>query len=163
MKALIIYDTVFGNTRQIAEAIASGLSAQYEVNVLAVAEIDAVADDIDLLLIGGPTHRHGLSDGMRALFERWPVYSLHNIPVATFDTRYRGPGWLMGSAARRIGHMIRQHDGHLAMHPESFFVTRDHPAEGEKRHHERELLEAGELERAEAWGRWVAEVLTPVA
>lgn len=159
MKALIIYDTLYGNTKQIAEAIADGLREQYDVQTIAASDTPPSPDELDLVLLGGPTHRHGLSDGMRDLLDRWPDRSLNHLPVATFDTRYRGPAWLTGSAAKRIGQMLRRKHGDLVVPPESFFVAQDQPSDGKKRNHEIEQLEPGEAERARDWGARIAALV----
>ena len=63
MKALVVYESMFGNTAHIARAIGAGL-AEGGV-VVTIAKVDAVdADEVagaDLLIVGGPTHAHGLS------------------------------------------------------------------------------------------------------
>lgn len=163
VNALIIYDTVYGNTKQIAEAIASGLSEQYTVTLLAASDVQHIPEDLDLLVVGGPTHRHGLSDGMRDLLDRWPEATIYELLAAAFDTRYRGPGWLMGSAANRISRSLRHRGANLIVTPESFFVARHQPVEGGKRQHETEQLEEGEAERAESWASQLAAHLAPVA
>ena len=62
MRALIVYESMYGNTRRMAEAIAEGLEAAMPTRVLPVAsaDYDALAG-ADLLLVGGPTHAHGMS------------------------------------------------------------------------------------------------------
>ncbi len=62
MRAVVVYESMFGNTHEVAERIASGLAARYEVTVLPVGEaIAQILPDIDLLVVGAPTHVHGLS------------------------------------------------------------------------------------------------------
>ncbi len=62
MRALIVYESMFGNTHVIADHIATGLRPGYEVTVVpvgdATAELVAAAD---LLIVGGPTHAHRMS------------------------------------------------------------------------------------------------------
>lgn len=62
MKALVLYESLYGNTREVAEAVADGLRPAAEVVLLDVAEAgaDAVAG-ADLVVVGGPTHVHGMS------------------------------------------------------------------------------------------------------
>ena len=163
MKALIIYDTLFGNTKQIAEAIAAGLSEEFQVTVKAATDVTDISDDLDLLLLGGPTHRHGLSDGMRDLLDRIPAGSLSLRPIATFDTRYHGPGWITGSAANVVVRKLRHLRAHQVVPPESFFISRVQSENGAKRNHESEHLEDGEIQRATDWGRLIAALRLPVA
>lgn len=162
VKALVIYDTVYGNTRQVAEAIAAGLSPQYEVTTIAAAEVHEVAHDIDLLVIGGPTHRHGLSERMHELLERLPGGSLNDVAAAAFDTRYRMPRWMTGSAAVRIARALKHKRAHLTTPPESFFVASEKAPDGKERDHLSEHLEAGEIERARAFGNLIAAQAAPV-
>ncbi|HEX2369421.1 MAG TPA: flavodoxin domain-containing protein [Acidimicrobiia bacterium] len=57
MKSVVVYESVYGNTAAVAEAIASGLRAHGDVDLRAVGDEPAVAD---LLVVGAPTHGHGL-------------------------------------------------------------------------------------------------------
>jgi flavodoxin len=60
MRAVVVYESMFGDTRQVAEAIGDGLGLKFEVTVVAV---DRLTTDqlrgIDLLVVGGPTHVRG--------------------------------------------------------------------------------------------------------
>ena len=62
MRALVVYESMYGNTHVVASNIADGLRATHEVTLVPVAEAteDLVAE-ADLLVVGGPTHMHGLS------------------------------------------------------------------------------------------------------
>ena len=73
MQTMIIYDTFTsnGNTEQIARAIARGVGTLGDVRVLSVAEATpSLPEPLDLLLVGGPAQRHGLSPGLRGFVER---------------------------------------------------------------------------------------------
>src|SRR4051794_34303203 len=60
MRALIVYESMYGNTRQIAEAIAEGCRQAGEASVVRAASCDpAMLAGLDLLVIGGPTPRLG--------------------------------------------------------------------------------------------------------
>jgi uncharacterized protein (DUF2384 family) len=65
--------------------------------------------------------------------------------------------WLSGSAAKRIAHHLRKLGAKLIVPTESFFIQRDLPPEGQKRRHELERLELGEVERAAKWAVGVAK------
>ncbi len=148
MQTVVIYDTKFGNTAKVAEAIARGLG-RGSVRVGDTAEAARLlAERPGLLVIGGPTQRRGPSPALRAFVDAFPI-SLRGVPVATFDTRYRGGTWLMGSAASEVAKRLGRAGARLAAPPESFFVVRGGPPE-------RQGLEPDELERAEAWGRLLA-------
>ena len=62
MRALVVYESMFGNTREIATAIAEGIAARMPVETVEVASAPMVIhDDVTLLVVGGPTHAHGMS------------------------------------------------------------------------------------------------------
>lgn len=67
MKIAIAYESMFGNTREVAEAISGGLrAAQPDADVECVAVGDAAPELIrsaDLLVVGGPTHIRGMTSG----------------------------------------------------------------------------------------------------
>ena len=58
MNAIVVYESIYGNTRAIAEAIAEGLGGAPAVSP---AELPADAAQADLLVVGGPTHIHGMA------------------------------------------------------------------------------------------------------
>src|SRR6476661_1065880 len=61
MKAAVVYESWFGNTRAIAEAVARGLGERYDVTLCSVDDRTPAIDELDLLVVGGPTQVHGLS------------------------------------------------------------------------------------------------------
>ena len=153
MRTVVIFDTKFGNTARIAAAIARGVGTRSDVMILeAVEAVEALSERPDLVIVGGPTQRRGPSPALGGFLDGLPP-SLHGVPAATFDTRYRGARWLMGSAAHDAARRLGKRGARLAVPPESFYITRGGPPEGQG-------LEAGELERAEAWGRRVASTVT---
>lgn len=143
MRALVVYDSEFGNTRHIAEEIAANLRPRYTVDLLAAIEVSDIPEDIDLLVIGGPTHAHGASEHMKALFSVMGKGILHGIPTAAFDTRFQMPRWLTGSAGSAIARHLKRSGGEMVAEPESFFVARGKEA----------VLLPGEQERAAEWAR----------
>jgi len=169
MKSLVVYESSFGNTQRIARTVADALSVEGEVTLLSVDEPLPSLAEFDLLVIGAPTHVHGLSSrrsrkgaldqqgrtgdvgmGARGWLERLPL--LGRPPVAVFDTRAHKPELLVGSAAHGIVHRLRRRGYRVVAEPESFFVDGT-PGP----------LEDGELERAEEWGRTLANALTDAA
>lgn len=67
MKVAVVYESLFGNTHEIAEAVAAGVSdaqpaAQVELVRVAEADAERVAQ-ADLLVVGGPTHMRGMTTG----------------------------------------------------------------------------------------------------
>lgn len=157
LRAVVVYDSQFGNTLQIARAIASGLGEHGIVQVVPAAAVTSFPPAWpELLVVGGPTQRHGMSPTLRAFVESLPRGGLRNTRAAVFDTRYRMPALLSGSAASLAAGRVRRAGCKLVAAPESFFVERDRPPDDEKRRHGLERLEAGEIERAAAWGRELA-------
>jgi flavodoxin len=149
MQTVVIYDSKFGNTARIADAIARGLAAAGSVRVINAGDaVPAFAERPDLLVVGGPTQRRGMSPALRQLVEALPQ-GLRGVPAASFDTRYRGATLLMGSAAAEAAKRLAKAGGRLVAQPASFFIARSGPIE-------RQGLEAGELERAEAWAAGLA-------
>jgi flavodoxin len=160
MNVLIVYDTVHGNTQQLAEAMASALEPTTSVHLEragSLARIDPTG--VDLLIVGGPTHRQRMSAPLASLLEAIPRKSLQDVRAAAFDTRYRMAAWLTGSAARRIARQLQKRGARLPAPPESFFMERDVPPKGQKRRHELEHLEPGEIERAARWAVALVQAL----
>jgi flavodoxin len=145
MKALVVYDSKFGNTRRIAQVIGDALAEGFSVQVIPAAEATPLPDDIDLLLVGGPTHAHGASAPIKALLAGVGRGALPGVPAAAFDTRFQMPRWISGSAAGVIAKRLQRAGCAMIAPSESFFVSR----EGDP------LLLPGELERADTWARAV--------
>src|SRR5216683_739426 len=145
MNTLIMYDSTFGNTEHLARAMADELAYYGTVRLLRVPEGGAFErGEADVLIVGGPTQRHGTSLAMRAFLESMPRRTLRGLAAAAFDTRYHMAAWKSGSAAHRIASRLKRTGASLLVEPESFFVAeREGP------------LEEGELERA---ARWAEEV-----
>ena len=167
MRALVVYESMFGNTRDVAEAIAAGLGEHADVTVAEVATAPTVMGEmLDLLVVGGPTHAFGLSRettrasavdqsdqplvssglGLRDWLADLRVEP--GLRAATFDTHADKPN-LPGSAAAAARRRLRRLRLRVIAPPESFYV------EGMTG-----PLRAGELERARAWGRHLATEVT---
>src|SRR5215471_9055440 len=62
MRAVVVYESMFGNTHRVADAIGAGLTAIFDVSVMPVTQADpAQVKDADLIVVGGPTHVHGMT------------------------------------------------------------------------------------------------------
>ena len=148
MKALIIYDSVYGNTEKIARAIAEAITPSNEVKILQAGEANPLElVSIDLLIVGSPTHAGRPTPAIQDLLNKVPKLSLQGINVAAFDTRI--PTKLVrvfGYAAGRIAGNLKRKGGTLIASPEGFFVT------GSKG-----PLKEGELERAAGWAKGILE------
>jgi menaquinone-dependent protoporphyrinogen IX oxidase len=160
MNVLVLFDTQFGNTEKIARAIGDALPPIASVRVQNVRQDESlVLEHVDLLIVGGPTQRQRMTAGLKTILEAMPRRSLKGVEVAAFDTRYRMSELLTGSAATRIGRLLKKSGAHLTVPAESFFIERDIPPKGQKRRHDIEHLEPGELERAVEWTRKITDVV----
>ena len=148
MKCVVIYASRTGNTRTIAEAIAAGLRPRGTVEMLSVADAPtAFAEGTDLVIIGGPTEAHGMTEQVTRFLDRLEPGALQGKAAAGFDTRLRWPRFLSGSAAAGITERLRRSGARVMAPAESFIVNM------------KPLLEPGEAERAEAWAAWLADRL----
>jgi flavodoxin len=146
MHTLIIFDSEYGNTGEVADAIAEAFQAAGPVEVTAVHTSPAVnfPNDLDMLIVGGPTQMHGLSAPMRAFLQQLPAESLAGVSAAAFDTRAHGWQLVTGAASGGIATQLKKHGARLVVPPESFVVT---AKEGP--------LMDGELARARTWAAQV--------
>ena len=89
MKALIIYDSFFGNTEKIAKAVAEGLAQSAEVSAVRVGELpgDHLAG-VELLVVGSPTRGFNASPLIKEYLKKLPAGSLKGVRVAAFDTGF---------------------------------------------------------------------------
>jgi hypothetical protein len=162
MRAVIVYESMYGNTRAIAEAIAEGIGP-IESAVLPVGAADwSALNGADLIVIGAPTHTFGLSrpqtraaaadavgkpgntlrlePGATGLgIREWLAVARPPARTVVFDTRVK---WSrVGHASRAMDRQLgRRGRSSLTDRPQSFFVTKDN------------TLVTGELERARQWG-----------
>lgn len=158
MRALVVYESMFGNTEAVARAVAGGIQESMAVDIVEVgAAPDAVPEDVSLLVVGGPTHAFGMSrpatriDAARQALtiislERGIREWLKGLPARTsatqataFDTRVTSR--VTGSAARVASRRLGRLDYPLVAAPEGFRVTGV-----------RGPLIDGELDRARVWG-----------
>ena len=148
-KALIVYDTLFGNTKKIAEAIEEGLSNIYDSKLMSAKDVRLNdIEDIQLLILGSPTHGGRYSEPVKAFFDTLPDKSLEGIKASSFDTSIPmdDKGWFIrlliktfGYAAPRISKEMSK-KGANTIGSETFWVLdREGP------------LKDGEIERARVW------------
>jgi hypothetical protein len=168
--ALVVFESMFGNTQTIAEAVMEGLASHLPTATLEVGTApDVLADDVALLVVGGPTHAFGMSrprtreDATRQAgghvasdrngLREW-LASLErrtgNVAAAAFDTRIDKPR-MPGSAARGAEKRLRKLGFRIAAPSQSFYVT---GVAGP--------LVEGETERAHRWGRELGEVSSSI-
>jgi flavodoxin len=156
MKVMVLYDSLYGNTEQIARAIGEALGSPMEVSVLRVGEVrpEGLAG-LDLLVAGSPTQRFNATPATSSLLNSLPSDGLKGIRVAAFDTRLTVDEMrsmssvlsfsakLVGDsayAAKHIASALKKKGGVLVASPEGFYVK---GAEGP--------LQEGEVERAAQW------------
>lgn len=163
MNTVVVYESAWGNTRAVADAVAEGLSVRGPAEVVAVQDAPPLHTlQVDLLVVGAPTHAFGLSrEGTRQDAHRrggdllstgvreWiDAARSADLAVATFDTHVRRPN-LPGAASRAAAKKLRRLGCTMATEPESFYVDG----------YEGPLL-PGELERARSWGGTLATQVT---
>ena len=159
MKALVVYESFFGNTERIAHAIAAGLGSGEDVAVRQVGEVKAEQlTGLTLLVVGSPTRAFRPTPATRAFLRTLPRGSLKGVKVAAFDTRMdtgdikssalRFMVNLFGYAARPIADTLSKKGAKLLAPPEGFLVA---GTEGP--------LKEGELDRATAWAGHIAATI----
>ncbi|MCR1981405.1 flavodoxin domain-containing protein [Cellulosimicrobium cellulans] len=172
MDAAVVYESMYGNSERVAQAIAEGLCETVRVEVVDVTEPAAAPDalrHVQLVVAGGPTHALGMTrpatraeavqratgpvsdrtTGLREWVESLPPQDEERL-AATFDTRATKVRSLPGSAARGAARAMRRAGFRLVVPSASFYVG---DVEGP--------LDDGELDRARAWGRALGKVLVP--
>jgi hypothetical protein len=169
MRALVVFESILGNTEVIARAIADGLRSACEVEVVEVgAAPRSVPAGVDLLVVGGPTHAHGMTNpdsrASAARKAQRPIVSTGSgirewlaavgsapagVAAAAFDTRIKGPGLLWGSAAKAAAERLKEQGFRVTAPPESFLISGPTgPVH--------DVLLPGESDRARAWGAALA-------
>ncbi|MBN1179603.1 MAG: flavodoxin family protein [Anaerolineae bacterium] len=156
MKALVVYDSAFGNTEKVAQAMGEALGAE------ALRPGDVKPEHLkglDLLIVGSPTQKFTALPSINGFLKGLSNSGLDGVKVAAFDTRFPQSqvdevgilaffARLFGYAAEPIGKRLEKKGGHLVVAPEPFFVS---DTEGP-------LLD-GELDRAANWARQVAAAM----
>ncbi len=152
LKALIIYDSKFGNTEKIARAIGEAITPLGKVKVVKAGDANpSELSSIDFLIVGSPTHAGRATRATKEFLKKIPANALENVGVAAFDTRFsaedKGIGVrillrVLGYAAGRMANRLEHKGGHLAAEPEGFIVE---DSEGP--------LKKGELEQAAIWAK----------
>jgi Flavodoxin domain len=176
MRALVVYESMYGNTHVVAEHVAGGLRPTHEVTIVAVGQAtEELVAAADLLVVGGPTHMHGVSSvasrrlavqaagkegsklrldpdatgpGLRDWLGWASPIGHGNALAATFDTRLDGLPLFTGRAGRGIARLLQRRGYRLIAAPESFIVGPD-----------TRLLD-GEDARATRWGSALGIIAT---
>ncbi len=170
MRTLVVYESIYGNTRRVAEAVADGCRRAGPASTVRATEFTpSQLAEVDLLVLGGPTHAWSMSrprtrqaavtdpasgtppveiraeeSGIRELLARLPKPAC---PVAVYDTRIGAPALFTGRASSAIARRL----GSRPIDRRSFLVSRS------------SRLRPGELDRARLWGIELAEERARVA
>jgi flavodoxin len=163
MKALVIYDSAYGNTGQIAQTVGSTLASRVDVSLLKVSDVrpDQI-NGLDLLIIGSPTQRFRPTPGISNMLNGIPLNSLKGVKVAAFDTRLtiseinktRVLAFFVrlsgdsAYAAKHIADQLKKKGGQLIVPPGGFYVE---GMEGP--------LAQGEMERAVDWASHISTLV----
>jgi len=173
MRTVIVYESMFGSTRRVAQSMAEGFGPGADVRVVRVADAGPeVLEGADLLVVGGPTHFHGMS--RPASRKRAPGYAAkpesglalepgadtgpgvrewmagltpRPLHAVAFDTRFDGLAPFTGRASKAIARRLRKLGMHMVSGPESFLVGK----KGQPL--------PGECDRARAFGARLATML----
>ena len=156
MKAMVVYDSVFGNTEKIAQAIGHALGFPEDVEIVQVGNVkpEQLAG-LTLLIVGSPTRKFSPTAAITSFLKSIPKNGLKGVRVAAFDTRFTVSAIervrilaffvkIFGYAAKPIADRLEKKGAGLAVPPEGFYVS---DTEGP-------LLE-GELERAADWAKQI--------
>jgi flavodoxin len=142
MKALVVYDSGYGNTEKIAQAIGNTIGGDVKtIRIGAVNPEDLNA--IDLLVIGSPTLGGRATPAMQEFLKKLPDSIIKEKNVAVFDTRMTSKMvGIFGYAAGKLADSLKKRGASLISSPEGFFVTTG-----------KGPLKEGELERAVSWAQ----------
>jgi hypothetical protein len=173
MKALVVYESMYGNTRHVAEAITEGLRLSIDAELVPVADADdARVAASDLVVVGGPTHAWGMSRRRTRQSSAQPakggtvpagsisvgvrewlraVEAPQGCRAAAFDTRLDKPAWLTGTAMRGIERGLRAAGFSVFTRAQSFTVVASLGP-----------LSTGELDRARTWGAEIGRRLVDI-
>jgi flavodoxin len=169
VRALVVYESVFGDTEAIARAIAEGIAIRVPVDVVSARDAPKSVDaDVALLVVGGPTHAFGMPrpatregavkehgaqivDTTTGLHEWLDVARLpEGLRAAAFDTRMDHPKLItkLNHASRSEEKLLKGQGATVVAPAEHFLVT---DVEGP--------LVEGEEERARQWGHSLGEIV----
>ena len=167
LRALLVYESMFGNTEQIAEAVARGLRLEgLDTGLFEVGSAPtSLPGGLQLLVVGAPTHAFSLSrpstrddavrkgarseaaaTGLREWIGAMSGHGRQHGMAAAFDTRVTSMRRVPKAASTRAYHLLDHLGFAMLSRPTGFLVT---DTKGD--------LVTGEGERAESWGRLVAD------
>ncbi len=151
MKILIVYDTKFGNTEKVAQAVKLGLENNNDITMLKATEALTIdATDYELIILGSPTNGGRPSPATQAFINSIPAGSLKGRKAAVFDTgsTSEGEGFItktaikiFGYAAPRMAIMLEEKGAKVVSNITFFVKGMEGP------------VIDGELERTKKWAK----------
>ena len=144
MKALVVYDSTYGNTKSIAVAVGTIIGA----SVVHVSEASAeMVSHLDLLLVGSPTVSGHPTKAIEEFLAKLPQEIVKGLKASAFDTRLAVKHDLnIGFAVSFIAHALKKSGCVMVGDMKGFIVK---SADG--------ALEEGETDKAVAWAKDVLE------
>lgn len=169
-RAVVVYESVFGDAEKIARAIAEGLSGHLQVDVVAAHHAPHQLDsEVALLVVGGPNHAMSMprpatrqeavtkygaeiddtTTGLHEWLDKARVVGA--LAGAAFDTRMDHPKLVtrLDHASKTEEKLLKGLGATLAAPAEHFLVVDP-----------KGPLAEGEEDRASRWGRALAELVT---
>ncbi|MBN2075869.1 MAG: flavodoxin family protein [Dehalococcoidales bacterium] len=142
MKVLVIYDSVYGNTEEIAKSMGEAIGSETKV-VKAENSGPGDFESVELVIAGSPTYGGRPTPKMKEFLDSIKTVSLKDVKIAAFDTRVPAT-WvkIFGFAAGKIQKRLKSQGGKSVIKPEGFYVS------GTKG-----PLVEGEYERAAKWAQ----------
>jgi len=151
MKALVVYDSYFGNTKDVAISIGNALKELMEVEIAKVSDLDPKqVKGVDFLVVGSPTRAFQATKKMKDFIKNIRKQEYANMKVIAFDTRIATEdvdskmlsrmAKAFGYAAEPMGDMMEKRGAKLLLDPVGFYVK---DTEGP--------LKDGEKDRAANW------------
>ena len=147
MRALVVYDSAYGNTRSVAEAISGALDGMPADSVPVGDFTPGTLAAGDLLVVGSPINGWRPTPKITAMLSALGKGHLKGVKAAAFDTRVRM--FMHGDAAKKITHALKAGGADIIAQPMPFYVK---GSEGP--------LRDGEIEKAKAWAHTLLTSLT---
>lgn len=156
MNIVVLYDSLYGNTKKIAEACANAFASSYTVKTVPVSEAAAIQwQGVDLLIVGSPVQGGRPTAALQEWLKKIPPQALKDVQAAAFDTRFLEKDQKLalrllmktiGYAAPRIADGLRAKGARVTAPVEGFIVD-----------DKKGPLRDGELERAASWAKGLVQ------